>query len=607
MKVSKQKMFVTALAVAATVSVLRTHIGASVTGAAMRSPGDAARQESAPPTGPNGEVLVYPTGVYPTDVQEVDAAVNGGIGPSGTVYAGGGTILLKATDRNGAITYFHFGNDVTGRGNVKVFMDVVITGESFEPPPAPITFPNTSAIPGIPTLTPDFCLPDGTPTTPDRTMIYGGRVLFYCDTANPTPSLPPRFAVRNIYFAYPSGSVVRAKKCAGLEVSNCVVYDITRAAAAVFPGFFVAVGIEATGLGDIDPGHANPNLYGNYTVFKNIVKRRTESSCGQGTPGVPDSYGFADSGIIVQLASMNANIYGNTVYNFPFGGIGIEANTAGSTIVDNKVFNCGFGGYILPTSCVLTITVPASGIGVRRNTGPLLIENNEITCGIDASGRLMSTNGLGFAGVANAVVRSNIVRGSVSSNGIFITGFEPFISTSNCFLANDLRNLEAGTSQCFIDAGSDLNQLMNNDYGPVEHVVGGVYGPDLAGAYVRSSHNNTFMNENFWGDYPGTFAATPLPCMWFAAGSSGNTVSAFKCGQALQGFDICMQIYNAVNPGLGQFNIINGYNKCAGVPQTVLDTMAAREAEFIAREKQRCLDNGGSWDDLTQTCRGPEE
>ncbi len=600
MFISKGRFVLTALVTAATIVILGTQIGTPVAAGVSR-------QESPPPTGPNGEVLVYPTGVYPADVQEVNAAVNGGIGPSGVLYDGGGTILLKATDRSGAFTYFHFGNDVTGRGNVKIFRDVVITGESFVPPSAPIKFPNTSDVPGVPTLTPDAQLPDGTPTAPDRTMVYGGRVPFYCDTMNPTPPVPPRFAVRNIFFAYPTSGAVRVKKCAGLEVSRCVVYDVTRTAVAGIPGFFVATGIEATGLMIIGPGQTNPNLYGDYTVFDNIVKRRTESSCGQGTPTIPDSYGQADSGIVVQLASMNANIYGNTVYNFPFIGIGIDANTGTSRLVDNRVFNCGFGGYVLPTTCVLTYGLPPGGIGARRNSAPLLIEHNEITCGYEANGALMSANGLGFAGVSNAIVRSNTIRGTVCGNGIFLTSMAPFTSTNDSILANDLRNLEAGLSQVLLDIGSNLNQLMNNDYGPVGHVVGGVYGPDLAGAYVRGSHHNTFVNENFWGSYPGICVSSPLPCMWFSAGSSGNTVSAFKNGQALQGFDICTQIYNAVNYELNQYNFITGYDKCASVPPAVIEALLHREGDFIARERLRCLDNGGIWDDLAQTCRHLDE
>lgn len=603
MSIRERKIFKMALAALAAAFMLITQIGVAVTRATILSRSGAARQGVAPQTGPNGEILVYPTGVYPTDVHEVNAAVNGGIGPSGVAYIGGGMILLKAADRNGAIMYFHFGNDVTGRGNVKIFTDVVISGESLSSPHAPITFPNTGAIPGEPALTPDIQLPDGTPTIPDRTMIYGGYKPFYCDTTNPTPPTPPRVVVRNIYFAYPSQGAVHVKKCAGLEVSNCIVYDVTRAATGT-PGFFVAVAIEATGLRNIAPGQINPDLYGDYTVFNNVVKRRKERSCGQGTASVPDSYGHADSGIIVQLASMNVNIYGNTVYNFPFVGIGIDANTADSRIVDNKVFNCGFGGYVLPTTCALTILQGASGIGTRRNTAPILIEDNEITCGSDASGILTSTNGLALVGVSNAVVRSNTVRGSVFSNGIFVSRISSFTPMNNSIMANNLRDLEAGLSQAFLDVGSNFNQFMNNDYGPVVgQVVAGTFSPGLAGAYIRDSHSNIFVNENFWGIYPGIYATPPLPCIWFAASSSGNTVSAFKSGQALQGFDICTQIYNAINPDFSQFNMINGYGKCTSVPQAVIDAMAAREAEFIAKQKQRCLDSGGSWDENTQTCR----
>jgi hypothetical protein len=113
------------------------------------------------------------------------------------------------------------------------------------------------------------------------------------------------------------------------------------------------------------------------------------------------------------------------------------------------------------------------------------------------------------------------------------------------------------------------------------------------------------VNEGFWGDYPGINATPPLPCVWFAAGSTGNTVSALKDGQALQGFDICTQIYNAINPAFNQFNIINGYERCKSVPQGVIDAIAIREAEIIARERQRCLDEGGIWDENAKTCRHP--
>ncbi len=546
-------------------------------------------------TGPNGEVVVYPTGLYPGDVQEVYAAVNGGIGPSGTAYAGGGTILLKARDRNGVLAYFNFGNDLTGRGGVQILTDVVIAGESFDPPETPLSFPNTSAVPGVPTLTPDAYLVDGTPTTPDRTVIYGGAVVFGRAMTDPAPWAAPRLAVRNIYFAYPAGAAVRVKQCSGLEVSRCVIYDLTRRAVAGVPGFFVATGIEATGLFVIDEGSPNPYLYGDYTVFDNVMKRRTEYSCGGGSSYVPDSYGFADSGIVVQIASMNATITNNRVYNFPFVGIGIDSNTRASKIADNRIFNCGFGGYVLPSSCVLTYAVPAGHVGARRNSAPLLIEHNEITGGFDGSGALTSANGLSFAAVSNAIVRANTVKGLVLDSGLFVLGLDWVTSSDNSFSANDLRGLQAGLSQVFLDAGSDRNEFANNDYGPV--------GPQgMAGAWIRNCHDNTFTNENFWGDYPGIFVADPLPCMMFSQGSSGNTVSALKDGQALQGFDVCAQILDAASPAFTPLNFINGYERCTNVPQFVINWMLVKDAEFIDRQKQRCAGSGGTWDEATQTC-----
>ena len=54
-------------------------------------------------------VDVYPTGDPIKDVPEVNAAVRGGAGPSGTVYPGGGTVTLKATNASGAPMAFNFG------------------------------------------------------------------------------------------------------------------------------------------------------------------------------------------------------------------------------------------------------------------------------------------------------------------------------------------------------------------------------------------------------------------------------------------------------------------------------------------------------------------
>jgi hypothetical protein len=63
-------------------------------------------------------IVVYPTGDYPTDVQNVQAAVDQG-----------GTVLLKAQDAAGVATAFNFGPPVQGLGFVTLHRDVELLGE----------------------------------------------------------------------------------------------------------------------------------------------------------------------------------------------------------------------------------------------------------------------------------------------------------------------------------------------------------------------------------------------------------------------------------------------------------------------------------------------
>jgi opacity protein-like surface antigen len=63
-------------------------------------------------------IVVYPTGDYPTDVQNVQAAVDQG-----------GTVLLKAQNAAGVATAFNFGPPVQGLGFVTLHRDVELLGE----------------------------------------------------------------------------------------------------------------------------------------------------------------------------------------------------------------------------------------------------------------------------------------------------------------------------------------------------------------------------------------------------------------------------------------------------------------------------------------------
>jgi hypothetical protein len=66
-------------------------------------------------------IVVYPTGDYPTDVQNVQAAVDQG-----------GTVLLKAQNAAGVATAFNFGPPVEGPGFVTLQRDVELIGEQLD-------------------------------------------------------------------------------------------------------------------------------------------------------------------------------------------------------------------------------------------------------------------------------------------------------------------------------------------------------------------------------------------------------------------------------------------------------------------------------------------
>ena len=246
---------------------------------------------------------VYPTGTYPADLTNVQWAVDN--------VVSGGTVLMKSADRQGQPRYFHFGDDTTSRGSVNAQRDVVILGEAMAP--QAFVFPNGR--------TPDAAF------TPDRTVIYGGLRTFHCMKSNAQATA---LTVRHVFFAYPAFSAVQVTKSSGLEVSDCVVYDIKRAPTGPGSGLVVSVGIEATTL-----NQTAPHVRGEARVLNNVVKRAEDAD-----------YGPADSGIGFQLTDLHAEIRGNKVMGFGFVGIGLDGNRAGAIVEDNDVMSCGYGrGY----------------------------------------------------------------------------------------------------------------------------------------------------------------------------------------------------------------------------------------------------------------------
>jgi hypothetical protein len=484
----------------------------------------------APAMAADAVVEVFPTGL-PSDVDEVRAAVNGGVGvgPSPRNYgAGGGVVRLKATNIHGVPTFFNFGDGdllPIGGATIDVKRDVVILGE---------------AMSGIPDGLPIDSYRD-TAYKPDRTVIYGGKRAFTC-LRTTDPAI--RLKVRNLYFAHPKLAAVQVHKSAGLEVTDCVIYD-TQTPSDQPPAQEprerrVAVGIEATGLG---LGQPDPGLSGAFRVVNNRIYRMPP-------PKSQDARDFrADTGIIMQLASMSGHISGNDVVGFAFQGIGIDRNIGPVVIKANQVSWCGYGSISGSGALI------SGGIGVRGTSAPVFIERNDVLCGAhgkqSTENERWSNNGI-MIGSSNVVVTSNTVAGAVAYDGIRLITYTQadgvtFTEGSCRFHSNNLVNLVARRSQVFIGTQCPGNQFTNNDYG-ADLEGGGVGIPatvppvtPLAGIVV-DGNNNQLVNELFWGDYGVAANGSGLPCIWLRTLSSGNRVTALKQGNPPYGADVCLQV-----------------------------------------------------------------
>jgi hypothetical protein len=183
-----------------------------------------------------------------------------------------------------------------------------------------------------------------------------------------------------------------------------------------------------------------------------------------------------------------------------------------------------------------------------------------------------------------ATVTDNQILGdggyAITDNGRLVNGL---------ISRNDCRSFNAYFAQSLI-YGSN-NTFKNNEFGPLDHDLG------FAGSLIRGN-SNLLVNENFWGNYPGIYGTPPIPCLKLEG--DYNTVTALKNGQALQGFDICTQIFIS-----GNNSDIKGSEKCDAVPEHVITDMIAREEAFNQKQKEKCESAGGIWDSNSRTCQLP--
>jgi len=159
--------------------------------------------------------VVYPTGIYPDDLNAVQTAVNNG-----------GTVLLKSTNVAGKPTAFNFGDVAPGDANtVEISTDVVIIGEG--PASSQIALPdkNKTVLYYAPST-----LKDGSTINPG-TVIYGGGYNLAYDSGYSHDNLPGQ----GISINPPAGAFsVMAKT--HFEIKNLWFYGWKTFALMVFGG-----------------------------------------------------------------------------------------------------------------------------------------------------------------------------------------------------------------------------------------------------------------------------------------------------------------------------------------------------------------------------------
>lgn len=356
--------------------------------------------------------VVYPTGVFPTDVQNVQAAIDQG-----------GTVLLKATDSVGHPLAFNFGTPdpiphVSARW---VFInDVSIMGEVV-----------------------------GT----SRTTISGGVVPFRVDAG--------RNSIQGLKFDGPlqTAIVIRAStgtSLIGNEIDNIVPFDVGF-------GFTLADGIDA-GSGD-NPSNVTGNLvisgntFGDLTgefsiavqvdsVVANVTISNNTFHLGQ----LPSDLGFVNSAAIACVRCHSVvTISGNMITIGPgivfsgivtIGGPDARYHVFGNTINSQGPFTDGID--------VLGVT------GDPGVTVSAVIENNSINL---LNTDIEQGSGIGLLGtVTNSTIQGNAVTG-IGPTALYAVGaLAPDGQVSNNrFLFNHIAQLTASVATIFFDEQSANN------------------------------------------------------------------------------------------------------------------------------------------------------
>lgn len=354
---------------------------------------------------PRGVTVVYPTGQYPTDVRDVQAAIDRG-----------GIVLLKAASASGVSTAFDFGPPVPGSGFVQFHRDAELVGERAS----------------------------GAATTVDGGFgpVRGFDAI--------------RTAVRNIVF---QGPLAFAMVFLGPPGADTEITDnrISHVVGRFFPplGFTTASALEVGGgrlliadnivsdvAADLGQGISEGDSAGPVEIRGNRISGTSGYAVESTQFSVPSQGSIAIEDNVLRPGS-KAN-------GFPESGIAFNGTGTYTVARNDVLIGSPFGVGIT--------AVGAPGFGLGPITAPVIEQNRvELQPAGDVGGSLFD-DGIDLAGqVSHASVRQNQIEGAgFSAFSVYDVAPDggPSDLGFNTFAGNNIAALQAQFAEVFLDVAT---------------------------------------------------------------------------------------------------------------------------------------------------------
>lgn len=387
--------------------------------------------------------VVHPTGQFPADVENVQAAVDQG-----------GSVLLKATDVDGRPVAFNFGTPVRSPDRV-VFLetDVAVVGES---------------------------------VSQGQTTINGGYIPFFGVTKSHTK-------IQGIHFDGPLVSAIIIIRSSGSEILD---NRISRVVGGLLP-FGLTEGRGIKFLGNSDPAGA---ITGTVRVAGNVIE---DMHADLSDAIVFDAVAAAtaivhnridtvqSSGILVIESRNTVTIARNSIRPGP-GDPGEFSFGNGMTIVGSRG-----ASYRVQQNQVLAENPGADGILLAGfdDTGLIdraVVDGNTVEMrGSDFGGITL------FGGVSRSLVTNNIVKGDGLLGIDLVSDGSPALAVSNTLTGNNVALFDERLADVFLDVHTRDTVLTGSggmvvDLGSGNRITG--YGPighkQHIGTQIRDAHND---------------------------------------------------------------------------------------------------------------------